>query len=190
MSDGSTRGRRGRWATIPNAVTLLRLALVAPITILIVDHAHPTITVVLLAAFGASDWADGYLARRLDQTSRIGEMLDPIADRVGVAAIVLALVISGHLHIWTVLIIAVVDVSVILTYLITHPARAPEVSWLGKIRTVVLMSGITLVALGLLPGLRLVGAAGAIVCAVGALLHLAAGIGYLKSLAQSTGSSG
>ncbi|WP_018156813.1 CDP-alcohol phosphatidyltransferase family protein [Demetria terragena] len=188
MTDGSTKGRRARWATIPNAVTLLRLALVAPIAILIVDHAHANLTVVLLAAFGASDWVDGYLARRLDQASRIGEILDPIADRVGIAAIVLALVISGHLHIWTVLLIAVVDVSVMVIYLITHPARAPEVSWLGKIRTAVLMSGITLVALGLLPGLRLVGAAGAVVCTVGALLHYAAGLGYLKSLAQGIGS--
>ncbi|MGO2111364.1 MAG: CDP-alcohol phosphatidyltransferase family protein [Pseudoclavibacter sp.] len=188
MSGDSTSRRRNRWATIPNAVTLLRLALVVPIAILIADYAHPTLAVVLLAAFAASDWVDGYLARRLDQTSRIGEMLDPIADRVGVAVIVLALVIAGHVHIWTVLLIAVVDVSVIVTYLITHPDRAPEVSWLGKIRTAVLMTGIALVGLGLLPSFHPVGVAGAIVCAVGALLHLAAGLGYMKSLAQGTGS--
>src|SRR5690606_7938279 len=55
------RGQRD-WATIPNAITVLRLLLVIPITLLLANGAAPVVTLVLLALFGASDWVDGYLA--------------------------------------------------------------------------------------------------------------------------------
>src|SRR5690606_41178971 len=92
----SARPRRD-WATLPNLITLLRLGLVVPIVILILNRDHPGLIVVLLAIFGASDWIDGYLARALNQVSTTGAVLDPITDRVSVATIALALVLAGHL---------------------------------------------------------------------------------------------
>ena len=83
------------WATLPNLITLLRLGFVVPIVILVLNHAQPVLTVVLLAVFGASDWIDGYLARALNQVSATGAVLDPVADRIGVAMIALALAVAG-----------------------------------------------------------------------------------------------
>ncbi|MCQ9386993.1 MULTISPECIES: CDP-alcohol phosphatidyltransferase family protein [Actinomycetes] len=179
----TTDSKRPRdWATIPNAVTLLRFALVAPVAVLLVDGSRPVLAVVLLAIFGASDWVDGALARKLGQTSKTGAVLDPVADRIGVAVIALALVMAGHVSIWVALGIAAVDVALGVTYLMVRPSHAPEVSWIGKIRTAVLMAGILLVGLGAIPNLHLFGVAGQAFCVIGAALHLLAGIGYLSSI--------
>jgi len=90
MNRMSSAHPRPDWATLPNLITLLRLGLVVPIVIFVLHHAQPVLTVVLLAVFGASDWIDGYLARALNQVSATGAVLDPVADRVGVATIALA----------------------------------------------------------------------------------------------------
>ena len=173
---------RPDWATLPNLITLLRLGLVLPIVILILNHAQPVLTVVLLAIFGASDWVDGYLARALNQTSAAGAVLDPVADRIGVATIALALAVAGHIYLGVVFVIAAVDVALAILYLVTRPGGAPKVSRVGKVRTAVLMSGLALVGLGLLPGLYPVGTAGAVVCIGGTILHAIAGFGYVRAL--------
>ncbi|WIY82241.1 CDP-alcohol phosphatidyltransferase family protein [Propionimicrobium sp. PCR01-08-3] len=178
------RARAHDWATIPNAITLVRLALVIPVAILIVNRSQHVLAVVLLIVFGASDWVDGYLARKLGQSSRTGAVLDPIADRMGVAVIALALVVAGQLAIWVVLGIAAVDVTLAVTYLIVRPSHAPGVSWIGKIRTAVLMAGIVLVGLGAIPELDQLGLAGQALCIIGAALHLVAGIGYCSSIVR------
>lgn len=177
----SARPRRD-WATLPNLITLLRLGLVVPIVILILNRDHPGLTVVLLAIFGASDWIDGYLARALNQVSATGAVLDPVADRVGVATIALALAVAGHLSLGVVLTIAAVDAALAVTYLVTRPARAPKVSRVGKVRTAVLMAGLALIGVSLVPALHPVGAAGRVLCVVGAFLHAVAGFGYVRAL--------
>jgi cardiolipin synthase len=140
--------------------------------------------VALLIVFGAGDWVDGYLARRLGQTSRTGAVIDPIADRLGVAVIVLALVIGGFLSLWVVLTIVAVDVALALTYLIMRPSRAPGVSWIGKLRTAVLMTGIVMVGLGVVPELDPLVVAGHVLCGIGTVLHLVAGAGYIASITR------
>lgn len=177
----SARPRRD-WATLPNLITLLRLGLVVPIVILILNRDHPGLTVVLLAIFGASDWIDGYLARALNQVSTTGAILDPITDRVSVATIALALVLAGHLSFGVVLTIAAVDAVLVITYLVTRPSQAPKVSRVGKMRTAALMSGLALIGLSLLPALHPVGAAGRVLCIAGAVLHAVAGFGYFRAL--------
>lgn len=178
-----------RWATIPNAITLLRLALVVPIALLVIEHALPELTVILLVIFGASDWIDGYLARRLGQTSSVGAVLDPVADRIGVAVIVVALAAAGSLPLWVPLLVAFVDVALIVIFLVKRPADTPDVSRLGKIRTAVLMSGIALVGLALLPGLHLIGAAGDVLCMVGAPLHAIAALDYGRRMLRAPGAA-
>jgi len=170
------------WATLPNAITLLRLILVVPVAILIINGLRPLVTVVLLIVFGASDWVDGYLARKLHQTSKTGAVLDPIADRIGVVVIALALVIGGHLSPWVALGVATVDVGVGVTFLMVRPVTAPGVSWVGKVRTAILMAGILLIGIGLIPELHQAGMIGQILCMIGAILHLIAGIGYVTSI--------
>lgn len=177
------RGSRD-WATIPNAITVLRLLIVIPITLLLVNDAAPVATLVLLALFGASDWVDGYLARRLGQTSRTGAILDPIADRVGVVTIAIAFVVSGHLPLWIAVLIAAVDAVLGVAYLCVRPARMPGVSVLGKVRTAALMTGLALIGMGILPTLDAVAFVGQVVCAAGAVLHVFAGLGYIRALTR------
>lgn len=174
--------RRPEWATVPNAITLLRLVLVVPVCVLLMGDSLPELTVALLLTFGVSDWVDGYLARRLGQTSKIGALLDPIADRIGVAAITVALVASGHLHLWIALVVAGVDIALLVATLLARPRATPPVSALGKVRTAVLMSGLAFVAVGLLPHMGGASAIGLVLTGSGAVLHAAAGAGYLRAI--------
>ncbi|MBO0981142.1 CDP-alcohol phosphatidyltransferase family protein [Microbacterium sp. SD291] len=170
------------WATLPNAITVLRLLLVVPITVLLVQHAAPVLTLVLLVLFGASDWVDGFLARRLGQTSRTGALLDPFADRVGVAVIASGIVIAGHLPLWVAVVVVGVDLCLGIVWVVKRPAQMPAATGLGKARTAVFMTGLVLIGLGILPGFDVVGAVGQVICGVGAVLHPIVGFGYLRTL--------
>lgn len=173
---------RPDWVTLPNAVTLVRLALVVPICLLIARDSVPGLTLALVVLFGMSDWVDGYLARRLDQISRAGVLLDPVVDRAGVAAIAVALVMAGHVPLAVAFVIAGVDLVLLVALAIVRPPSVPDVSRMGKLRTAVLMSGLALVTVGLLPGLPGVATVGVWLSAAGAALHAVAGIGYLRAL--------
>ena len=85
--------------TIPNAVSFVRLLLI-PVFVWLVLIEQTAWAGVLLGFIGATDWIDGYLARRLDQVSEVGKMLDPIADRLAVAVAVVLGLIVGVLPPW------------------------------------------------------------------------------------------
>ncbi|QGF24140.1 CDP-alcohol phosphatidyltransferase family protein [Raineyella fluvialis] len=179
-------GGRPAWATVPNAITLLRLLLLAPVCWLLVREATlgPG-SVLLLALWASTDWIDGFLARRLHQVSRVGQMLDPIADRVGIGAVVVCLAAAGHLSWWAVGIVLVTDLA---TALLAGRAAARGrivVHLLGKTRTAVMFLGIALLvgALAFRPSLAIVGT---VVVWVGVLLHIIAGASYIR--AAATGS--
>jgi cardiolipin synthase len=169
---------RPEWATIPNAVTLVRLLLLIPVCVMIVDGGPDPLAVVLLLVWALTDWVDGMLARALHQVSRTGAILDPIADRLGLIGIVLSLALCGLLDWPALIVIALVDALCLV--LAGRAAMGGDigVSWLGKIRTAVLMSSVfLLVAAGawaptLVPVARLL-------LWVGVVLHAAAGIGYV-----------
>ena len=81
--------------TVPNLVTFVRLAGV-PLFLWLVLGAHADgWAVTVLAIGGTTDWVDGFLARRLGQVSRLGELLDPLADRLYIVATVIALAAYG-----------------------------------------------------------------------------------------------
>ncbi|WP_102192923.1 CDP-alcohol phosphatidyltransferase family protein [Microbacterium aurantiacum] len=185
MNDVPTESEKTRdWATLPNAITVLRLLLVVPIIVLLIQNAAPVLTLVLLVLFGVSDWVDGYLARRLGQTSRTGALLDPFADRVGVAFIACGFVIAGHLPLWIAVVVVGVDLTLGVVYLVRRPEQMPPATRLGKARTAIFMTGLALIGLGILPDLGVIGVIGQIICAVGAVLHLIVGFGYLRTLVR------
>ncbi|HEV3187342.1 MAG TPA: CDP-alcohol phosphatidyltransferase family protein, partial [Acidimicrobiales bacterium] len=70
------------WLTWPNAITLLRLALLPVFFWLLFGTNHRAVAAWLLAALGATDWIDGFVARRWHQVSNVGKILDPTADRL------------------------------------------------------------------------------------------------------------
>jgi len=90
--------------TIPNFLTLSRVALI-PVVILLLFADDPAMrwwTFALFAALAVTDYLDGYLARALKQHSALGALMDPIADKVLVAALVVALVARGDIAGWDV----------------------------------------------------------------------------------------
>ncbi|GAB4096637.1 CDP-alcohol phosphatidyltransferase family protein [Brachybacterium horti] len=178
-ADAADRG----WATLPNAVTLLRLVLLAPVCVLLA-RGPDTLAVVLLLVWASTDWVDGLLARTLGQTSRVGEIIDPIADRIGLVAIVLTLALAGLLPWAALVVILLVDLAV--TALASGAALGGRirVSWLGKIRTAVLMTSVFLLAAAAAWAPGLVGAVQVLLW-VGVAVHVVSGAGYVLSARRS-----
>ena len=90
------------WAqlrTIPNLLSVLRLALV-PVFLYLILTDHPILAFSVLAVASFTDWLDGYLARRLNQTTRLGALLDPAADRLYIFATLIGLAITGAIPVW------------------------------------------------------------------------------------------
>ena len=88
---------RDRVVTVPNALSVLRLVLVPVfLYLLLVAHANGWAVAVLMFS-GFSDWADGKIARLVDnQSSRLGELLDPAVDRIYMLTVPLAFGVRGH----------------------------------------------------------------------------------------------
>ena len=90
------------WAqlrTLPNLLSLLRLALV-PVFLYLILANHPLIAFLVLALASFTDWLDGFLARKLNQVTRIGALLDPAADRLYIFATLIGLAITGAIPAW------------------------------------------------------------------------------------------
>lgn len=122
-----------RILTIPNAVTVLRL-LAVPFIVVALNNGKFAVALILLVVFSATDWVDGYLARTLNQVSKLGAVLDPAVDRIFIVAVALALFASGVVPLWAVLIVVVRDagVFVLACALMLRGVAAPPVSKLGK----------------------------------------------------------
>src|SRR5215469_14882481 len=121
--DGSNTiaGVGDRIFTWPNALSAARLAGVPVFLWLVIGPRTATADVIaaaLLGFAGISDWLDGKLARMLNQTSRLGQLLDPAADRLYIAATVIALGVRGIIPWWLFGAIAVREVCVGLALLV------------------------------------------------------------------------
>jgi cardiolipin synthase len=126
--------------TIPNLVSFIRLLLIPFVLWLLLGQDNPAAAGWLLAVIGATDWVDGYLARRLNQVSEIGKLLDPLADRIAVVAAVIGGIISGDLPGWFAWLLiareAVIGVGALVIALRGHTKLA--VRRLGKLATLLL----------------------------------------------------
>jgi cardiolipin synthase len=142
---------RDRILTIPNALSVLRLVLVPVfLWLLLVVHANAW-AVGLLMFSGFSDWADGKIARLVaNQSSRLGELLDPLVDRIYMVTVPIALAVHGSVPWWVVLTLIVRDavLAATLPVLRSRGMTALPVTYLGKAATFALMSGFPLVLLG------------------------------------------
>ena len=127
--------------TLPNAVTLVRLACIPLFLWLLFGANRQSAAAVLLAVLGATDWVDGQLARRLHQVSTVGKVLDPTADRILVVTGVIAVTVAGAVPVWfAVLTLArEVLVSVAVLVLASMGAKRIDVLWIGKAGTFALM---------------------------------------------------
>jgi cardiolipin synthase len=131
---------RGLW-TIPNLISVLRLLAVPWFLWLLLHDDRPIAAGILLAILGATDWVDGYIARHFDQGSKIGKIIDPIADRVLLIAGAVGLLIDGRAPRWVVILILARElvVSVGTLWLAALGARRIDVQWVGKAGTLAVM---------------------------------------------------
>lgn len=143
----------GRIATIPNGVSLLRLLGVPLFLWLLLAQQADFAAFVVLVVGGASDWLDGYLARRLQQFSPLGEILDPLIDRLYIAATLIGLALREFIPWWLVALLVARDlVLVALLPVLRRRGRvALPVTYVGKTGTFALLWGFPLLLLGGFP---------------------------------------
>jgi cardiolipin synthase len=130
-----------RILTAPNVITMVRL-LCIPIFLWLLFGAHrQTAAAVLLAVLGATDWVDGFVARRYGQVSTFGKVLDPTADRILVGTAVISIMVYGAVPLWFGLatIAREVLVSAMVLLLASLGAARIDVLWVGKAGTFGLM---------------------------------------------------
>ena len=155
----------GRVLTIPNVLSMIRLILVPVfLYLLLFTHAYGWAVGILMFS-GVSDWADGKIARLVaNQSSRLGELLDPLVDRVYMLVVPVGLGLAGVVPWWVVALLIGRDAVLAATLPIVRSRglTALPVTYIGKAATFALMSGFPLVLLGQWDALwsRVVGAIG------------------------------
>ncbi len=138
--DRSAEGE-ARVLTVPNALSLGRLLCVPVFLWLLFGRDNRAGAAWLLAVLGATDWVDGYIARRFNQVSTVGKILDPTADRVLLVVGIVAILVDGSAPIWlgVAALAREVVVSAGVLALAAMGARRIDVSWAGKTGTFALM---------------------------------------------------
>ncbi|CAM3517354.1 CDP-alcohol phosphatidyltransferase family protein [Dermacoccus barathri] len=139
--------------TVPNVLSFLRLVGVPAFVWLILSEWDKTALVVLMVA-GFTDYLDGKIARKFDMQSRLGAMLDPMADRLYIVATIVCLAMRGILPMWVVLALVLREVF-ILTMAPTvrrHNLPLPPVHFIGKAATFNLLYAFPLLLLAEIEG--------------------------------------
>jgi cardiolipin synthase len=139
--------------TVPNALSALRLLGVPVFLYLVLGPHHDGWAIWLLIGAGISDYLDGTIARRFGQFSRLGQLLDPAADRLYIAATLLALVARDGLPLWWALVLVGRDVALLPTLpVLKRLGYGPlPVHFLGKAATANLLYAFPMLLL-VLPG--------------------------------------
>lgn len=131
----------GRILTVPNLISFARLLGVPLFLYLLLVARADVAAVVVLAVGGTTDWVDGWAARKLGQVSRLGELLDPLADRLYILATLIAFTVRGVVP-WpfTAALLAREAVLVVcLAVLRRYGYGPPPVHYLGKTATFILL---------------------------------------------------
>lgn len=170
--------------TIPNILSFLRLAAI-PLFVWLIVAGHDLTAIIVLAISAVTDWFDGYLARKLRQTSKLGSQLDPITDRLYILSTIFALLMRDIVPWWFVAVLLARDLFMIALFPFLRKAGRDglQVNFVGKAGTFALMLAFPLILLGASVGLGIMWAhwAGWILGIAGAVLYWAAGLLYLRA---------
>jgi cardiolipin synthase (CMP-forming) len=129
-----------RVLTVPNAITAVRLAGLPLFAWLVLAGGRLGVALAVLAVIAATDWVDGYVARRFDQVSRLGIIMDPLVDRMLLVTALVVLMADGVLPWLLVAVLVLRDVLVVGGSFVLFGAIPPiRVSRLGKAATAVLL---------------------------------------------------
>lgn len=141
---------RSELLTIPNLVTTLRLGCLPVFCWLLLAEADLLAAGLLLGALGATDWIDGFLARKLNQATKFGAVFDPVADRLLFFVSVTASTVGGYIPIWFCVLVLLREclVSAGTLYLIARKVTWLGVNKYGKAGSFGLMFAVPLLLLG------------------------------------------
>jgi cardiolipin synthase len=139
-----------RILTIPNLLSLLRLALIPVFLWLVLGVRADLAAVAVLTVSGITDWADGAIARRTGQTSTLGRTLDPLVDRLTIAATLIGLALRDLIPWWLVALLAARELLLLalVPLLRQRGLLALPVHYLGKAATFALYWGFPFVLVG------------------------------------------
>jgi len=146
----SDAGSGDRVLTVPNVLSLIRLAGVPLFLWLVLGPESDFWALLVLMVAGFTDYLDGNLARRLNQTSSLGQVLDPVADRLYILAVVVGLVLRDIIPVWLAVSLPLRDVLLfcVLPFLRSRGFSALPVHYLGKAATAALLYAFPLLLLG------------------------------------------
>lgn len=136
--------------TLPNIISALRIVLIPVFVWMIGNEGTRALGIVAFAAVAATDWVDGAIARRTGRVSELGKVLDPVADRLVIAAGLLALVVAELFPLWAAAAILARDVAVLAggaLVLATRGVRI-DVRFIGKVATFSLMLAVPSISWG------------------------------------------
>ena len=150
MSEGQVVAPSDRVLTVPNLLSVLRLLGVPVFLYLALGPEYDELALIVLMVAGITDYLDGKLARTLNQTSKIGQLLDPVADRLYILSVLVALAIRGIIPVWLAVLLPLRDVLlfVLVPFLRTRGYTALPVHFLGKAATASLLYAFPFLLLG------------------------------------------
>ncbi|WP_312181880.1 CDP-alcohol phosphatidyltransferase family protein [Arthrobacter sp.] len=155
------------WRTVPNLITAVRIGFLPVFALLLFNGAYFPAVIVIGTVF-ATDWLDGFVARRTNTVSALGSWLDPVADRLTVLITVTSIAWAGLMP-WQALVMMLIPdlvLGVIAAFAFKGSPDVP-VTWIGKARTAVIFAGLFVLLLGK---------------ASGGSFHYAVGIGFMLYL--------
>lgn len=176
-------GPVARILTVPNLISLLRLLGVPLFLYLFLARRADVAAVVVLAVGGTTDWVDGYVARRLRQVSRLGELLDPSVDRLYILATLVGFTLRAVVP-WQFTVALLARELVLLGALLLlrrHGYGPPPVHYVGKTATFILLAAfpVLLLAVTVPAAATVAGAVGWGLAWWGLVLYWVAGLLYL-----------
>lgn len=173
-----------RVLTVPNLISFLRICSIPYIAWLITKN-HMILALVVLAISAFSDCIDGYIARRWNQVSKLGQILDPIADRLLIIFSTVALAIAAIIPWWALVLVVLRDVimAALVVLLAQHDYGPLPVNFVGKAGTALIMLAIVslMIVYAVSTEAMFVLYAAAIACGIwGIVLYWYAGLLYYR----------
>lgn len=132
---------------IPNILTIFRLCLI-PVYIAVFASSQDTkeLAAIIFIAASVTDVLDGYIARKFNMTTRVGQLLDPLADKLMQLTVVISLVLSDMLPVWFVVVLAIKEILLIIGGVFLYVKKTyVKSNILGKLNTVVLFIAMVLI---------------------------------------------
>ncbi len=124
------------WLTIPNILSFFRIVLIVPFVYFFLEKNY-VLAAVMLILSGLSDACDGFIARKFNQVTELGKMLDPIADKLTLIAIMVCITIFSPIVLPVMIVLILKDVIMIIggSRLVKTGIAPPAAKWYGKLGT-------------------------------------------------------